>query len=199
MERSSKYVVQDDKTLIEAFQQGDEFAFISLYNRYKGAVYAYCAKMLLNQELAQDVLQETFIRVYEKRDLLLKTDSFKSWLFTIARNQSINHMRHGKEHVSLDVGHEDNPALQLGSDTPVHDLEKSEQVALVNRFLAELRPDYREVLVLREYQNLTYEEIAAITRSTLGAVKSRLFKARRELAQYMENALGTEATRIQVD
>lgn len=199
MERSSHYVVQDDKTLIEAFQQGDEFAFISLYNRYKGAVYAFCAKMLLNQEQAQDVLQETFLRVYEKRDLLLKTDSFKSWLFTIARNQSINQLRRLKGHERLESRHEDHPSMQPGGGTPVHDLEKSEQVELVNRFLAELRPDYREVLILREYQNLTYEEIAAITRSTLGAVKSRLFKARRELAHYMENALGTEATRIRVD
>lgn len=66
------------------------------------------------------------------------------------------------------------------------ELEKSEQVELVTHFLGQLKPDYREVLILREYQNLSYDEIAAITRSTLSAVKSRLFKARRKLADYME-------------
>ena len=61
-------------------------------------------------------------------------------------------------------------------------LEKREQIAMVTHCISQLKPDYREVIVLREYQNLTYAEIAAITRSTLPAVKSRLFKARRKLA-----------------
>ena len=82
-----------DRALIEAFQSGDEFAFVSLYNRYKDAVYAFCVKMLLNKELAQDVMQDTFLRVYENRERLMKTDSFKAWLFTIARNQCLNQLR----------------------------------------------------------------------------------------------------------
>ena len=60
----------DDK-LIEAFQQGDEFAFVVLYNRYKGPVYAFCTKMLLDRAVAQDVMQETFVRVYENRQRLM--------------------------------------------------------------------------------------------------------------------------------
>ena len=68
--------------LIEAFQQGDEFAFVALYNRYKGPVYAFCAKMLLDRAAAQDVMQETFVRVYEHRQRLRRAGSFKSWLFT---------------------------------------------------------------------------------------------------------------------
>jgi RNA polymerase sigma-70 factor (ECF subfamily) len=64
-------------------------------------------------------------------------------------------------------------------------MEKSEQVRFVTEFLQSLKPEYREVIVLREYQNLSYEEIAAVTRSTISAVKSRLFKARRKLARVM--------------
>ena len=80
-------------------------------------------------------------------------------------------------------------------DTPVAALEKSEQIELVKAFLDQLKPDYREVIVLREYQNMSYEEIAAVTRSTLSAVKSRLFKARRKLADYMAPVMEREAER----
>ena len=172
-----------DYALIEAFQNGDEFAFVGIYNRYKGPVYAFCVKMLLDTEQAQDVTQETFLRIYENRDRLLKTSSFKSWMFTIARNQCLNALRRRKRLISLD------PTLEsslLAIDTPISKMEKSEQVQFVTQFLQLLKPEYREVLVLREYQNLTYEEIAAITRSTISAVKSRLFKARRKLAKIME-------------
>ena len=166
----------DDKALIEAFQQGDDFAFVSLYNRYKGPVYTFCLKMLFDREQAQDVMQETFLRIYENRDRLLNANSFKAWTFTIARNQCLNQFRRSSKHVLLDEEH----TLTVSETAvlaQVAMLEKSEQVELVNHFLGRLKPEYREVLILREYQNLTYEEIAAVTRSTLSAVKSRLFKA----------------------
>lgn len=181
----------DDKELIESFQAGDEFAFVSLYNRYKGPVYAFCVKMLLSRSLAEDAVQETFLRVYENRDRLLNTSAFKAWLFTIARNQCLNQLRRSNRQVSLDGQAHTELAAPL-PELPMHQLEKSEKVALVNHFLAQLKPDYREVLVLREYQNLSYEEIAAVTRSTLSAVKSRLFKARRKLASFMEPIMNRE-------
>lgn len=172
-----------DYALIEAFQAGDEFAFVGIYNRYKGAVYAFCVKMLLDTEQAQDVTQETFLRIYENRDRLLKTSSFKSWLFTIARNQCLNTLRRSKRHTSFDPSMESS-LPDVG--TPFSRMEKNEQVQFVTEFLQSLEPEYREVIVLREYQNLTYEEIAAVTRSSISAVKSRLFKARKKLAKIME-------------
>ncbi len=189
----------DDRALIEAFQTGDEFAFVSLYNRYKDAVYAFCVKMLLNKELAQDVLQDTFLRVYENRERLIKTDSFKAWLFTIARNQCLNQLRRNNWQIPLDPEMALPPHLQSAKNTPMHELEKSEKIALVNRFLLELKADYREVIILREYQNMTYEEIAAVTRSTLSAVKSRLFKARKKLGVYLEEGLGSETEKLTTD
>lgn len=176
----------NELALIESFRSGDEFAFVSLYNRYKGPVYAFCYKMMLDSEAAQDVMQETFLPVYENRDRLMKSGAFKSWLFTIARNQCLNWLRKSGKHVTLsDEGHELPPA----ADTPFSKMEKSEQVRFVTQFLESLKPEYREVLVLREYQNLSYEEIAAVTRSSLSAVKSRLFKARRRLAELMEASI----------
>ncbi len=184
----------DDKALIEAFQQGDDFAFVSLYNRYKGPVYTFCLKMLFDRELAQDVMQETFLRIFENRDRLLNAHSFKAWTFTIARNQCLNQFRRSSKHVVLDE-----ESIPTAPETTVlaqvANLEKSEQIALVNHFLGQLKPEYREVIILREYQNLTYDEIAAVTRSTLSAVKSRLFKARRKLAAFMLPVLDRERQR----
>ena len=71
-------------------------------------------------------------------------------------------------------------------------MEKSEQIRCVSQFLESLNPEYREVLILREYQNFSYEEIAAVTRSTLSAVKSRLFKARRKLVSLMGQSWNQE-------
>ncbi|MFT4603632.1 MAG: RNA polymerase sigma-70 factor (ECF subfamily) [Rhodothermales bacterium] len=176
--QSRALIMTGDQPLIEAFQAGDEFAFVSLYNRYKGPVYAFCVKMLADREVAADVMQDTFLRLYENRDRLLKSSSFKSWLFTIARNQCLNTMRRDKRMVGYGDGIEDVP----GDSTPGSKLEKSERIAMVSECLMRLKPDYREVLILREYQNLSYDEIAAVTRSTVSAVKSRLFKARRKLA-----------------
>jgi RNA polymerase sigma-70 factor (ECF subfamily) len=73
----------------------------------------------------------------------------------------------------------------IARETPFSALEKIEKVRRVNRFLMHLKPEYREVLVLREYQNMTYEEIAAVTDATISSVKSRLFKARRKLGNYL--------------
>lgn len=190
-------MTEQDRTLIEEFQRGDEFAFISIYNRYKTPVYAFCVKMLGDREQARDVMQETFLRVYENRDRLSNTGSFKSWIFTIARNQCLNQIRKARWQVPLENEREPAAARQ---DTPISRLEKSERVALVARYLNELKPEYREVIVLREYQNMSYEEIAAVTRSTLSAVKSRLFKARRKLAAFIEPLLERDgaATKVPV-
>ncbi len=180
-------MLPDDRSLIEAFQAGDEFAFVALYNRYKAPVFAFCVKMLLDRAAAEDVLQETFVRVYENRERLTRPGSFKAWLFTIARNQCLNQLRSSGRQVPLG---EAEPVAAGG--TPFSQLLKSEQVALVNAYLARLSPEYREVLVLREYQDLSYEEIAAVTRNTVSSVKSRLFKARRKLGTFLRPLLEAE-------
>ena len=180
----------DDPTLIDAFRQGDEFAFVALYDRYKGAVYAYCAKMLLDRTAAEDLLQETFARAYEHRDRLLNSTSFKAWLFTIARNQCLNALRKRGREVPFAL---DAPEPASPGATPFTNLLKSEQADLVSRTLAALPASYREVLVLREYQNLSYDEIAAVTKTTVSSVKSRLFKARRKVGAALRPWLHPEA------
>ena len=109
---------------------------------------------------------------------LLSSTSFKAWLFTIARNQCLNVLRKRGREVGFA---EDAPEPPSHGATPFANLLKSEQTALVTKTLGQLSPSYREVIVLREYQNLSYDEIASVTKSTVSAVKSRLFKARRQI------------------
>lgn len=176
----------DDHALVEAFRAGDEFAFVALYNRHKGGVYAFAARMLLSREAAQDVLQETFVRVYEHRQRLVSAGSFRAWLYAIARNQCLHAIRRAAREGALSPDVPEPPA----EGTPFTDLLRSEQADLVTRYLARLSPPYREVLVLREYQHLSYDEIAAVTRTTVSSVKSRLFKARRALGEHLQPWLG---------
>ena len=178
---------------IEAFRAGDDLAFVSIYNHHKVGIYSFCLKMLMDRDLALDVMQDTFVRVYENRDRLLNTAAFKSWLYTIARNQCLNRLRQRRREVPLD----DSMEIGAEGDTPVVRLEKNERIEFVNRFLEALSPAYREVIILREYQNLSYEEIAAVTRSTISAVKSRLFKARRKLGRLMRPSVEAMAARAE--
>ncbi|MEL6615197.1 MAG: RNA polymerase sigma factor [Bacteroidota bacterium] len=170
-----------DIDLVEAFRRGDEFAFVTLYDRHKAAVYGYAAKMLLSRAAAEDIVQETFARAYEHRERLVSAGAFRSWVFTIARNQCLNALARADREPALREDAPDAPA----PGTPFSHLLKSEQAALVHRALDALPPAYREVLVLREYQNLSYDEIAAVTRTTLSSVKSRLFKARRKTGEIL--------------
>ena len=140
--------------------------------------HRHIAKMLLDRAQAEDLLQETFARAYEHRERLLSSTSFKAWLFTIARNQCLNVLRKRGREVGFA---EDAPEPPSHGATPFANLLKSEQTALVTKTLGQLSPSYREVIVLREYQNLSYDEIASVTKSTVSAVKSRLFKARRQI------------------
>jgi len=183
--------MKDELALIEAFRDGDDFAFVSLYNRYKGPVYTFCARMMLNRELAQDdAMQEAFLRVYENRSRLLKTAAFRAWLFSIARNQCLSMLRSRKRYVPLDEKVE-----KLLVQPPGRALEKKEQTMMVTHFLGQLKPEYREVIVLREFQNMSYAEIAAVAKSTLPAIKSRLFKARCKLAVSMQTVMRREEQR----
>lgn len=182
-----------DTEIIDAFKSGDELAFALLYGRYKTGIYTYCLKMLLDREEALDAVQDTFLRVYENRSRLLSTPAFRSWLFTIARNQCLNRLRHSGRHVRIEGR---DTRLVAAGGTPLSRLEKAERRALVNKHLEMLRPAYREVVILREYHNLSYEEIAAVTRTTVSSVKSRLFKARRRLAASLSNAIKEDKVRV---
>ena len=105
-------------------------------------------------------------------------------MFAIGRNRCLSHLRQNRGHIPLDEA----PDEMIAAETPADGMEAEEDLALIRRALAGLRVEYREVLVLREYQDLSYREIAEITESTESAVKSRIFKARRALHETLKPA-----------
>jgi RNA polymerase sigma-70 factor (ECF subfamily) len=165
-----------DAQLVNAMQQGDSHAFEELYHRHKDAVFGYCFRMLHHRHTTEDAVQDTFIKVLNASNTLRDADAFLPWLYRIARNHVLMSLR-ARRTEALEAA-ETIPADEDPFDSAVaNECSKSLQ-----EHLERLRPEYREALLLREYQQLSYAEIALATDSTESAVKSRIFKARRALA-----------------
>jgi len=170
-----------DHELMTAFRCGNDIAFITLYNRYKLAIYKFCLKMLGDSHAAKDTTQCTFLKVYERHEQLEQTDRFRHWLFAIARNECVSHLRKEKVFSPLpdDIA-ETNPGSSIPS------VERECEAALVNDAIIKLDPDLREVIILREYQNLSYREIGEIVGIPEKTVKSRIYRARRMLYEILK-------------
>ncbi len=161
-------------------RSGDEAAFAQVYQQYKARVYGYCYRLLRNEQDAEDAAQETFLKVMKGIATLEKTESFRSWIFSIARNEAYTILRRTKNTNGLESDE------LWAEETPHEELIGKETRELVRHFLNLLKPEYREVLVLREYEQLSYAEIASVTGDTESSVKSRIFKARKALTEKLK-------------
>ena len=158
-----------DEDLMGRFQEGDEAAFVELYDRYNRRLYGYCVKMLSDKVLAEDLFQEIFIRVARKRDHF-RGGNFSGWLFAIARNQCLNALRDTVTHTSLD---------DLGGALPAPDHELYDETSeLLKEAIEKLPSEMKEALVLRVYSGFSYQEIAEITGAKLATVKVRIHRAK---------------------
>lgn len=176
---------EQEQAWVQAARAGDRRAFDQLVESYMRPVYNLTYRMLGNPQEAEDAAQETFMRAYARLDQYNEDHKFSTWIFSIANHHCIDRLRKRRAtYVSID----DNPVLQNLSDEtpqPEHSLLGKEEAAEVHRILAQLDPDYRTPLVLRYWEDLSYEEIAATLDLTIPAVKSRLFRARQKMADLM--------------
>ncbi len=153
---------------IQELKKGSAEAFRILYNEYGQKVYRYCLRMLGDPISADDAFQETFIKVYEKRSSFGGLN-FASWVYTIARNNCYNQLRQKKEIIEFDEefhNAHDNTEADLGIKLSIE------------QAIAKLPPVFREVIILREYEECSYQEIAEILNIDLSLVKIRVFRAR---------------------
>jgi RNA polymerase sigma factor, sigma-70 family len=172
--------VRTESELIQLLHQGDRQAFADLYEHHKSAIYRYCLRMLSDSDAAEDAAQETFMKMFSNISLLQKPESFLPWLFCIARNEVMMHLRRNRRNgVHNDENVWDN-------QTPYELTVAAETTEIVQRFLQNLKDEYREVILLREYEQLSYSQIAQITGDTESSVKSRLFKARKALTKKLK-------------
>lgn len=169
-----------DKELLDRIQAGDDRAFTDLYNKYRRRVLAYAFRLLQDRSAAEDVAQVAFQKAYESLKSLDNPDLFFYWLFSIARNEVYGHIRKTRRNgTPVSIEEED-----IWAEETPHDQAVSKETAeIVQHLLSQLKVEYREVLVFRQYDKLSYAEIAAITGDTVSSVESRLFKARKALAK----------------
>ncbi|MCY3735322.1 MAG: sigma-70 family RNA polymerase sigma factor [Gemmatimonadaceae bacterium] len=168
----------EDEELVRRFAHGDVDAFALLVGRYQGAAYRFFLRMTGRGPDAEDLAQETFVRVYESLSGLEDPRRFRSWFWAIASNLVRDHhkYRQHRRHLSIEGDIDLDRDLMEPGSTPAAELASRIQSAL-----QELDDPRRLVLTLREYHGLSYEEIAETAGCSVGAVRWRLHSARRQL------------------
>ena len=172
----------DDRQLVARAGRGDEAAFRTLVERYTPRIYTLVSGMLANPSDVEDVVQEVFFKVHRKMDGFAWKSAFFTWLYRIALNTATDHLKKRKHRrtTSLDeLTGFDAPDEQC--PTPTAELDHQDLRRILAGAIAELPRKYRDILVLREYEQLSYDDIAGVLGCSKGTVESRLFRARARL------------------
>jgi RNA polymerase sigma-70 factor (ECF subfamily) len=182
--------VWPDPTIIEwinAAMEGDQEAFAELVYTFQNPVYNLCYRMLGERTEAEDAAQEVFLRAYSNLYRYDQNRSFKTWILTIASNHCIDRLRKRRmTWVSLEEPLPETLALSSDDPEPEEAMMTSTRSAEVQSLLDELDTDYRAAVVLRYWYDYSYTEIAEIMDTTESAIKSRLHRARRMLADKIQ-------------
>ena len=184
--------------LIERLRARELGAFEDLLAHFERPVYSLCFRLLGDAEEARDAAQETFLKVYRGLSGFRGEAGLKTWIYRIAINQAMNQQRwwrrrHRDDTISLDLTRGDSETLgnllPASSASPEQLAIATEREASILRALAEIKPEYRITLVLREIEELSYEEIAKTMGISIGTVKSRIARGREELRRRVKDLL----------
>ena len=185
--------MSDDASLIAATLAGDTAAFGRLVGLYQDRLYNSLLRVLGSAEDAADIVQDAFVQAYLKLESFRGGSAFYTWLYRIAFNLAMSHVRREHREASLDQ-----MKAMLGSEPmdghPTADagVLQQERAEMVHAALAELSIDYRQILVLREIEGCRYDEIAQILELPVGTVRSRLFRARLHMRDLLTARLHIE-------
>ncbi len=188
---------KSDEDLIRELQKGRKEAFDVIVDRYSGPLHNFIYRIVGDATAAQDLLQETFIRLWTNRQSYREIARFSTWLYTVAGNLAKSELRRRKvrRFFSLSVGaesgfdREDDRTLELPDEDadPETDFERRQILSRVEEEVQRLPVLFREVIILRDLQELSYEEISTILKIPLGTVKSRVNRARMRLQAKLED------------
>jgi len=175
-------IQQPDMAVIRRAQRGDERAFALIVRAYEAPIFNYVLRMVGDRALAEDLTQDVFLRVFRGLRGYSRRARFTTWLFQVAKNRVIDEMRAAERRPRSLVAIEDAPQLEV-VDAPI---EQSEAIDILLSEVDKLSPDLKEALLLRDIAGLSYNEISDTLEVTLATVKWRIFKAREEVQQALE-------------
>lgn len=185
--------MNDDALLIEATLAGDSAAFGRLVLRYQDRLYNTVFRFLGSAEDSRDVVQDAFVQAFVKLDTFEGTAAFYTWLYRIAFNLAVSLGRRRRPTASLEFAKDAfgcEPIDQMaGPETGVLDQERAD---MVHKALAQLNDEHRQILVLREMEGCSYDQISEILGVPVGTVRSRLFRARLQMREHLSPLLGEE-------
>ena len=177
---------EQEKDFVVRCQNGDKGAMETLMRHYQQWVYNIAYGMLGNPEDASDMTQDVFLWLWENIGQFQFRSRFSTWLYRIVTNRCINVENQKKRRKTEPTEIDDSqPWVPVDTATPEQSVLLAEQREILHKALAELRDDYRKILILREMQNLSYEELAEVIGCSVGRIKSKLHEARNVLRKFV--------------
>ena len=186
-----------DTEVVALAQQGKETAYRELLSRYERPVFSLIFRMVRDRETAEDLAQETFVKVLNNIDRYSPDFKFSSWLFKIANNLTIDHLRRRRvdtisiegapDAVTAESAKATSITIASSDQSPLAELESRELGLAIERAIGKLRPEYRACIMLRHVEDRSYEEIAEIVKLPLGTVKTYIHRARHELRMALDD------------
>jgi RNA polymerase sigma-70 factor (ECF subfamily) len=191
-----------DAELLAHYAAGEEQAFRELVNRYKTSLYIFLKRFLSQQDLVEDVFQETFLQLFTSRDSFDTSRPLKPWLFTIAANKAKDALRKQQRTAATPIGTIAEPQEMsfddvlntLTSDTtrPYEELERDETAVRVRQIIADMPENLRQILILAYFNKFSYKQMAQVLSIPIGTVKSRLHTAVGRFAKDYKAAVGSQ-------
>ena len=179
-----------DEILIKKFQEGDVGAYNQIVFRFKDRLLNFIYRFVNDLDLAEDLVQDTLLKLYTHKDSYQEIAKFSTWLYTIAANLARTELRKKKRRKTFSVtelSRDDREFIIASSDVdPSEDLSSQNFEKSVQRALAELPDDFKTIIILRDIQELSYDEISKIVDVPLGTVKSRINRGRVKLQQLLK-------------
>ena len=185
---NDKFKYSDEK-LILRFQEGDINAYNELVKRYKDRLLNFVLRYFNNVEQAEDVVQDTLIKLYTHASYYKNVAKFSTWIFTIAKNNALTELRKNKRKKTDSLWTDDGQIIDINSKEESLDSKVQNEIAIdqLNKFLDEIPENFRMAVVLRDFQELSYEEISKILEIPIGTIKSRINRGRIQLAEKMKH------------
>jgi RNA polymerase sigma-70 factor (ECF subfamily) len=184
---------QLDEPLLERIRGGDQSAFRELFERYHRRAFAVALGVVKNQQDALDIVQDAFVKVYKHIDGFQGSSSFYTWLYRIIMNLSIDHIRKNRRTTEFDdrVEHNANDAAEMVSPSlensnPRKNVDRKELSEQIQQALNTLPEYHRAVILLREVEGMSYEEMSKVLKVPKGTIMSRLFHARRKMQECLQ-------------